>query len=69
MAYDKAKYDLIQSMKLGDLVHLMLKEFRPMDYEGPEGQSTAYFWAYERLNDVVLNEYGEDTVEGLELNS
>lgn len=59
MAYDKSRYDEVQAMSLGDLVHTMLVEFDPasrMDGDEPGEpwqQSNAYFWAKERLDTLL----------------
>lgn len=59
MAYDKTRYDEIQAMAAGDLVHTMLVEFDPDNRlcDGEPGQSwqngNAYLWASNRLNELL----------------
>lgn len=60
MAYDKERKDKIDRMCVADLVHTMLVEFDPAYKENPEGgpgwasmQNNAYFWAYERLVELL----------------
>lgn len=53
--YDKEEYDRIQQMKLGDLVHFMISEYvdPKSDDKGPYMQKSEYYWAYERLNEIL----------------
>lgn len=59
MGYDRGRFDEIQAMAAGDLVHAMLVEFDPdnrLDGDEP-GQpwqnGNAYIWALDRLNEIV----------------
>lgn len=52
MSYDKELYDRVQGMDLGDLVHFMVNEFDDRSRGEPFLQSTGYFWACERLNEI-----------------
>ncbi len=63
MAYDKERYDEIQAMGLGDLVHTMMVEFtRPFtDVEFAFMQNNAYNWALTRLNELAPEDtFNED---------
>ena len=54
--YDKEEYDRIQHLKLGDLVHFMISKYEKPTYEyldDPYMQSAAYYWAWERLNEIL----------------
>ena len=66
MAYDKQRYDEIQAMSAGELVHTMLVEFDPhyRAYGGEPGgahlQSSAYLWAAERINELLPTRSAQD---------
>lgn len=54
MAYDRERKEQINAMGVADLIHTMLIEFEPrVDGRAPCFQSTAYFWAHERLNELL----------------
>lgn len=53
MAYDRELKENIDKMKLGDLVHYMMITYdKTIHGDGPYMQSTGYFWAYERLQQL-----------------
>lgn len=63
MAYDKEKFDAIQAMPAGELVHVMLTEYQPQPgYVGDHSsaQSNAYMWACERLNKLLPGKEPKD---------
>ena len=54
MAYDRELKDRIDSMTVAQLIHFLNREYDPQVQDnGPEYQSTGYFWAYERLNKLL----------------
>lgn len=68
MAYDKEKFDLIQQMQLGDLVHVMMTEYvrPPSDDQAAYMQNIFYFWAYERMNEMLTGDDADEQPEGWE---
>lgn len=63
MAHNKALKAEIDAMGAADLVHFMLLEFdRDAGGRAPCFQSTAYFWAHERLNALLPTDTMDDTI-------
>lgn len=66
MAYDKELKAKIDAMGAGDLVHTMLAHFDPRQAKEDNGdaqtwlQPSAYFWAAERLNELMTAKEKDD---------
>lgn len=54
MAYDHERKKQIDAMGVADLIHTMLLEYETgASGNAPCFQSNAYFWAHERLNELL----------------
>jgi len=63
MAYDRELKERIDQMGVADLIHTMLLEFdQKAGGIAPCFQSTAYFWAHERLSEILPADDTNDTI-------